>query len=283
LKLSRTRQTAKTLLANVKNHPHLTVWISHGQALCAALLLALSPVLAADELLRLPTRPEINVPVFYMPRPDASATIILLPGGAGSFGALVDGQPTGRNFLVRERERFAAAGFNVAIVGRPTDIPDLDTGIRTGEAHLADLRAIVSALKAKDGLPIWLVGTSRGTVSATAAAIAFGEELAGIVLTSSILAYKLPGAVPRQDLAAIRIPVLMVHHADDACWACRAYEAPAVIKALKQAPARQLQLISGGGPVSGDACEPFHHHGFIGIEEEVIQRITSWIRHPRHD
>jgi predicted esterase len=140
---------------------------------------------------------------------------------------------------------------------------------------------VVRALKTRADLPVWLIGTSRGTVSAAAAAIAFGDELAGIVLTSSILAWKLPGAVPKQDLAAIRIPVLMVHHADDACWACRAYEAPAVIKALKNAPVRQLQLLSGGGPVSGDACEPLHHHGFIGIEEEAVRRIAEWIRQPQ--
>lgn len=246
-------------------------------------LLGLRLAAAADTLIRLETRPGVSVSFFLMPRPGATATVVLLPGGAGNFGPMVDGQPAGRNFLVRERERFAAAGFNVAIVGRPSDIPDLDTATRTGEAHLADLRAVVRELKARDGLPVWLVGTSRGTVSAAAAAIAFGDQLAGVVLTSSILAWKLPGALPRQNLAAIRVPVLMLHHTDDACWACRAHEAPAVIKALSNAPFRQLQLVEGGGPVSGDACEPLHHHGFIGIEDEAMRRITEWIRLPRND
>lgn len=255
--------------------------------LCAQLgatLLALLPAMGgADELWHIETRPGITVSVFYMPRAGATATLALLPGGAGSFGSLVDGQPSGRNFLVRERERFADAGFNVAIIGRPSDIPDLDTGTRTGAAHLADLRAVVRALKTRDARPVWLIGTSRGTVSSTAAAIALGDELAGIVLTSSILAWKLPGAVPKQALGDIRIPVLVVHHADDACWACKAHEAPAVLRGLSNAPYRQLQIVSGGGPVQGDPCEPFHHHGFIGIEDDTIRRITDWIHQPRNE
>lgn len=235
----------------------------------------------ADTLLRIDTRPGVQVPVYEMLNPAAHATLVLLPGGNGGFGKLVDGAPSSQNFLVRERQRFVDAGFHVAVVSRPSDIPDLDNGTRTGEAHLADLRQVVTSLKARHGKPVWLIGTSRGTVSAAAAAIALGDELAGIVMTSSILAWKLPGALPRQALDKIRIPVLMVHHQDDACWACRAYEAPAVLRALNAAPFRELILISGGGPVSDDACEPHHYHGFIGKEAETIQHITDWIRQPR--
>jgi hypothetical protein len=55
---------------------------------------------------------------------------------------------------------------------------------------------LVDYLKTDSGLPIWLVGTSRGTVSATAAAIAFGNDnLSGIVLTSSVVRSKQIGAV----------------------------------------------------------------------------------------
>lgn len=236
----------------------------------------------AGTLLRIDTRPGVQVPVYDMPNPDANTILVLLPGGSGGFGKLVDGAPSSQNFLVRERQRFVDAGFHVAVVSRPSDIPDLDTGTRTGEAHLADLRQVVASLKARYGKPVWLIGTSRGTVSAAAAAIALGDELAGIVMTSSILAWKLPGALPRQALDKIRIPVLMVHHQDDACWACRADAAPAVLRALSAAPFRELILISGGGPVSSDACEPQHHHGFIGQEAETVQHITDWIRQPRH-
>lgn len=88
------------------------------------------------------------------------------------------------------------------MVGRATDGIDLANGaVRIGEKHAADNVAIFSAIKQQSPLPIWVVGTSMGTISAAAAAIQDNEKLiAGVVLTSSIVAYKIAGAVPRQDL-----------------------------------------------------------------------------------
>jgi hypothetical protein len=100
-----------------------------------------------------------------MPRADAMATLVLLPGGAGSIG-LRDGQPQSGNFLVRSRELFRAQGFEVAIVGRPSDVNDLDDAFRASAPQVEDLRHVVEDLRRRSGRPIWLVGTSRGTVSA---------------------------------------------------------------------------------------------------------------------
>ena len=86
--------------------------------------------------------------------------------------------------------------------------------------------AIFREIKRKSPLPIWVIGTSMGTISAAAAAIQDSENLvSGVVLTSSIVAYKIPGAVPKQALEKIRVPTLVVHHENDACWACRPHEA----------------------------------------------------------
>jgi pimeloyl-ACP methyl ester carboxylesterase len=146
---------------------------------------------------------------------------------------------------------------------------------------MTDIQRLVAYLKTDSGLPVWLVGTSRGTVSATAAAIAFGNaELAGIVLTSSVVDYKKAGAVPTQDLAGIKIPVLVVHHESDACKVCRPYEVPAIIKGLKNAPFKKLVMVKGGSNPTGDACESFHYHGYIGMEQETVGVITNWIKQP---
>ena len=169
--------------------------------------------LATDDLIRIETRPGVQVAAFYMKREAATATVILLPGGAGSFGKLVAGQPTGRNFLVRARDHFAEAGLNVAVMNRPSDKHDLDYPDRVSAEHLQDIKKLVDHVKADTGLPVWLVGTSRGTVSATAAAVKFGNtDLAGIVLSSSVVSDRKVGAVPTQDLAAIQIPVLVLRH-----------------------------------------------------------------------
>ena len=163
-----------------------------------ALLLAV-PAFAADNFFRLDTRPDVTVPVFYMKRDNATATVILLPGGRGGFGRLIHGRPSGRNFLVRSREYFAEAGLNVAVMGRASDTDDLGYADRVSREHMQDIKLLVEFLKQNTGLPVWLIGTSRGTVSATAAAISFGNDaLAGIVLTASVVSHKKAGAVPFQ-------------------------------------------------------------------------------------
>lgn len=226
-------------------------------------------------------RPGIDLPVFWMPREGATATVILMSGGRGGYGHLVNGQPSSNNFLVRTREYFAGEGFNVAIVGRPSDHEDLDYGYRASAEHVGDLRKVVEAVKRESPLPVWMIGTSRGTVSTTAATVAFGnEQLAGIVLTSSVLNQKKPGAVPSQDIGKIRIPVLVLHHSHDDCKQCRPNEAVNIIRGLDHAPIKKLIMANGGGNPSGDPCAGLHYHGFIGMEKEAVTTITQWIKNP---
>ena len=45
---------------------------------------------------------------------------------------------------------------------------------------------------------------------------------------------------------------------------------------LVAAPRKAL-LAFEGGESRGDPCEAFAHHGFNGIEREVVFRIAEWI------
>jgi hypothetical protein len=110
---------------------------------------------AADRLVNIDTRPGVRVGYWWMERPDATATVVLLPGGKGAIG-MKDGVPTSDNFLVRNRERFAAAKFNVAVVGerrrrglaadrRPAEARHGQAGVARGNQprHAARARAVV--------------------------------------------------------------------------------------------------------------------------------------------
>ena len=230
-----------------------------------------------DQLVKIDTRPGVTVPIYYMKREGASATAVLLTGGNGNIW-LKNGVPTSKNFLVRSRELFAANGMNVAVVGQPSDTKDMDGFFRISPEHVADLHGVVAFLQKDTGLPVWLVGTSMGTISATAAAIALGDkDLAGIVLTSSITSQKKTGAVPWQKLASIRIPVLVLHHEYDECKVCVPGEVSMIVHLLKNAPIKKEIYVKGGANPSGDPCEPKHWHGFIGMEKEVVDLITNWI------
>jgi pimeloyl-ACP methyl ester carboxylesterase len=248
---------------------------------CCGLLRAQEVGIGEEQ--RVATREGVSVPIYTYWRNDALATLVLFSGGAGGYGKIgADGWPGSGNFLIRTGKRWAGYPFNVVMVGRPSDGIDLALGgVRTGEKHNADNVAIFREIKRKSSLPIWVIGTSMGTISTAAAAIQDSENLvSGVVLTSSIVAYKVPGAVPKQALEKIRVPTLVVHHENDACWACRPHEAKNISDDLKNAPVRKTVFVSGGSGASGDPCEAMHHHGFVGVENETVDMIAAWIIKP---
>jgi pimeloyl-ACP methyl ester carboxylesterase len=249
-------------------------------ALALALALAAGAALAADQLVTIDTRPGVRVSYWWMERPGAPAVLLLLTGGPGSIGYR-NGVPTSENFLIRSRDRFAAAGFDVAIAGKPTDHDDLDLAFRASADHVADLKRVVDKLRADTGKPVWLVGTSRGTVSAAAAAIALGDSIAGVVLTSSITQAKGPYAVEDLDLARIKVPVLVMHHKRDKCNATLPSDASLIVDGLKNAPVKKLLMVDGGSGAHGDPCEPWHWHGYVGMEQEAVDAIVAFVRNPQ--
>lgn len=254
-----------------------------------AMLLAAQWLWAGDvhagTLIKVPTRPGVDTTLFWEPVAGARGTVLLFPGGAGGFGRVEDGRATSANFLVRSAPMFAAQGYNVAIFGRPSDAEGISPADRIGDAHLADIRAVLEHLKTLGAAPapasVWLIGTSRGTGSATSAAIRLADPaIAGAVLTASILAYSQPDAVPKQNLAAIRLPVLVVHHTRDACRVTQPHEAPNILKGLTNAPVKKLMLLDAGANPSGDVCGPLHWHGFIGMEPAAVDAMVGWMRRP---
>jgi pimeloyl-ACP methyl ester carboxylesterase len=251
----------------------------------SASLLAAGPAPAADAaagaVVQVETR-GVTVPVFALWDENAVATVVLFSGGAGGYGRIGEGGwPASRNFLIRSAKLFAAHPFNLVLVGRATDVAELDGETRIGDRHDEDNRAIFRLIKVRSAAPLWLVGTSMGTISATAAAIRDeGANIAGIVLTSSVTAYRVRGAVPTQDLAKIRVPVLVMHHARDACRSCTPWEAKNIFEGLKNAPVRKFLLVEGGEGATGDPCEALHHHGYIGMERQAVDLIANWILRP---
>ena len=252
------------------------------RVMIAGLLIALAVTSHAEGILfKVPTRDGVATTLFWETAPDAKATVFLFPGGGGGFGKFEDGKATGGNVLVRSAPYFLANGFNVAIFGRPNDMDELGWTERTEPKHMTDAAKVLEFVKQKSGLPVWIVGTSRGTVSATAMAINVHDPaIAGLVLTSSVVRFATPGAVPRQDLKAITLPVLVYHHAKDACKHCQASEAPYIIKGLSNAPVKKLMVVDGGANPTGDECAGQHWHGFIGMEREAINQIADWIKKP---
>lgn len=235
----------------------------------------------AGELIKVLTRPDIRSSVFWHTTEGATATLFVFPGGGGGFGKVEDGWPTSGNFLVRTAKLWVKEGFNLAIFGRPSDSDELGYEDRISDTHMQDVKETIEWVKTKNPAPIWVVGTSRGTISAAATLIKLpGSRIAGGVVTSSVVAYKKVGALPKQALDEIKVPVLVYHHRDDACELCKPHEVPSIISDLKNAPVKKLMMVAGGANPAGGVCEGQHWHGFIGMEQQAVSDIAAWIRQP---
>ncbi|MEK6592060.1 MAG: alpha/beta hydrolase, partial [Pseudomonadota bacterium] len=156
--------------------------------------------------------------------------------------------------------------------------PPYLSGFRQTQAHVADVQAVIAWLRAHAGLPVWLVGTSRGTQSAAYAAIALAGKDApdGLVLTATVLTERRGRPVPDMQLETLKLPVLVVHHEQDGCRLCLFSDMPRLMQKLTSLPRKQLLSFTGGNDV-GDPCEAQAYHGFNGLEAKVVDQIGQWI------
>lgn len=230
----------------------------------------------------IPTRPGVTQRMLVMAAPAPKATVILFAGGHG--GLQIGGEDSFKwgkgNFLIRSRELFKDQGMLVIVVDAPSDrqsAPYL-SGFRQTPDHLTDIKAVIAWVRGQAKIPVWLVGTSRGTQSAAFVATQLDGKDGpdGLVLTSTILTDSKGRPVPDMPLEKLRIPVLVVHHEQDACNHCAFLEVPKLMEKLSNSPRKQLLPITGGEN-RGDACEAMSHHGFNGLEKEVVRQIASWI------
>lgn len=244
------------------------------------LLFSAFSINAEEGMLKLDiSRNDAHLPLYVMSNPNALATLILLPGGDAGTGNIVEGKPRSGNFLVRSKDYFFNESFNVVVMFRASDLSKLDYPYRVKE-HVSEIAKVISFSKEKFGKPIWLVGTSRGTVSGTAAAIALGnKDVQGLVLTASVT-NKAIGAINTQSIGDLKMPVLVVHHKNDACKICVPSEASRITSDLKSSPIKKFVMIEGGSDPQGNPCEAKHWHGFINYEKETVKIITNWIKNP---
>jgi dienelactone hydrolase len=184
------------------------------------------------------------------------------------------------NFLVRTRQLFAERGLTVAVIDAPSDRTRMALkGFRQKPEHVADVKAVIAWLKQQNNVPVWLIGTSRGTQSAAFIATELSVSQGGpdgLVLTSTILSDDKGRAVPEMPLEKIAIPVLVIHHEQDGCRHCPFSATPGLMKKLNGAPRKELIPFKGGED-RGDPCEALAHHGFNGLEKEVVGKIADWI------
>jgi pimeloyl-ACP methyl ester carboxylesterase len=241
----------------------------------------LATVAHGQEIVSLQARPGVTQSYLLVNTPQPpQAVAVLFPGGGGNIRLRAEGGQIRfgpNNFLVRARTEFVARGAVAAVMDAPSDqqngMPDV---FRMSEQHYTDVSAIVADLRKRfPGTPLFLVGTSRGTVSAAALGKRMGKSVDGVVLTSSLF---LAGSGARGqaglsgfDFASIEAPLLFVHHTQDGCGVTP-YQA-----ARRLADRYPLISVSGGLPPQSEPCEALSTHGYLGKESETVEAIVNWM------
>jgi pimeloyl-ACP methyl ester carboxylesterase len=254
-----------------------------------------------------------NLVIRQRPAPQSKiaprASVILLAGGNGvlNLNNQGDTRELQGNFLLRSIRLFLSRRLNVAVLDSAPAFPG-PAGLanqRLSAEHAAHLGNVIAAVRRKwPGKPVWLIGTSNGTLSAfnaaarlkgvggalpralTNVAVPGANELPnGLVLTSAVTQPDPggeTGTVLGQDpsLAAIAIPTLVMWHQADTCFVSPASAAMGVFNGLTGVPAakKATAVISAGQPnIAVHACSAFGPHGYNEAETEAVTAIANFI------
>ncbi len=220
----------------------------------------------------------------------ATALIVLIAGGqltAGIEGLNgIGNAPTsaGGNFLVRSAHLFAAQGYRVLTIDRPSDYFDYTMGSGSGfaydsyrisMAHAVDLSQLINAVNSADNLPVVIAGTSRGTISAVAQ-----HKLGSLLALSAPLTGGANGTPIGSSTVVLPANVTeSVHvswHVLDGCNVTTPADAQTLVGDLPDAVGVS---ISGGfaSAASTSPCNADHYHGFPGIESCAVMQATDWL------
>jgi pimeloyl-ACP methyl ester carboxylesterase len=199
--------------------------------------------------------------------------VILFAGGQGTVN-LDSGVPGfNGNFLVRTRQMFAQHGLAVAVYDPSDDLGSMSDAVRMSQPHADEVAQVLADFKRKTGVKqVYLVGTSRGTISAAYLATVLKGDVSGVVLTSTVFqASKGSTGLSRFDFSTITQPLLFVHHVADACKTT----SPGYASALaSKYPVIWVEGVAGD---VGDPCGHHSAHGYLGREAATVRAIAEWI------
>ena len=224
------------------------------------LLVAPFPGLAAEELVTVnAANYDAAVPYILNYRNlTPKFVVILFPGGDGNLNPRIeDGQlvyAQKGNFLLRTRKLLVDDEF-VTVATNSSQSP------QRIQVILDDLN------KRFPGAPIYLMGTSNGTIDTIELAGYLSDKIAGEIHTSS------RSRVSSFDTRQYRNRHLLVHHKQDSCHVTPFSAA----QAAHDKYGTEL-IVMEGGESKGDACGPHAHHGYQGIEGRTIASIKQWIK-----
>ncbi len=231
-----------------------------------------------EQVLELPLGGGLQQRALYASPARPRGVIVMLPGGSGDVGIRRDGDLRhDDNFVVRTRGLWVARGYAVLI---PDTLERENLrGLRSSPCYAALVDGLASYARRTAQAPVFLLGTSQGSIAAmNGAAHAAPGALAGVVLTESVSV--MGGShetVFDADPKDVRAPALVVANRDDACDVAPPSQAPAIARAMPRAASVRVLYVSGGVDRSRKPCGSLTPHGYYGIEAQVVGEIADWM------
>ena len=251
----------------------------------AALILLFASQPVSADVVDVKTR-DTTIRVLIEGSEKPSHVVVLFAGGDGAVGIDDDGAigDLGGNFVVRTRNMLHDRGMATVVLAAPGDMPSL-LGMRDRDNYARDVENVMVYLRGRfKETPIWMHGTSRGTISIVFTLPKFGAAANrpdGVVLSSAVTRGAKYPHVFQGEPGTITGAVLVLHHKDDPCKVTPVDGAKRPFKSLTAANPKKLMLMEGGGQnARGKPCHAFSHHGFIDIEERVIDAMAGYIKTP---
>jgi pimeloyl-ACP methyl ester carboxylesterase len=242
------------------------------QLLLAALLVLVIGPGHANEVVDIPSVHGISTRTLIAPAQAPKATVLLFIGGGGLVKIMDSGRTDHGHTFVRSFGLWRDFGVQAVLIDSPLDLGNAMRGHkRASKEHLDRVSEVIRHFHAKSGQPLWIFGHSMGT-STVAAFLSSGRpeiaHLRGYVVAGTHRGESIP--------ASIKLPALAIHHRREGCPSTPIAASEAIIQSRSPDTPKAMVLLDGGQDV-GDRCQALAHHGFNGIEQELVKTAAEFL------
>ena len=262
-------------------------------ALALCTLVALSQAAMADPIVNIQSRGQNIRVVLLKPQDVAKGSVILLAGGNGRLDITPAGEMTKLtgNQLVRTRGKYRAKGYHTLVPDLAPDMKvgndDVLSGYRVSLNYAKDIGAMVRYLRAHGAEPVVVIGTSRGSGGAAnaVAKLTNTRRPDAVIYTSAFLKLDCSDIINLWCLTSdqpelLDLPTLVMWHVADECPVTPPSAVPPFRTWWESGTERRLvrRSFTGGVAPQSGPCEAKSPHGFWGLDQQVVDAATAWIR-----
>jgi len=228
-------------------------------------------MVAQAQVFDVPYKDEAPTRTLLIPAQKPKAVVLLFIGGHGMLNLKEDGSTKNTHTFMRSKELWAQYNINSVLVDTPESLGRGKSDMRPSINHQQRILNVVNYYRQKSGLPVWIFGHSRGTISVSEfvnGGVEHEKLIAGVIIAGTVNTVSIN--------ANVKSPILAVHHKQDSCKVTPYTVSQDIIQDRPNHSNAKLVLIEGG-ITDGQECGNRAHHGFNQNESELIKAGAQFI------